>query len=79
MAAVFFKNAEIVEFLFKEQSMEAVKKMVDGDQRNILHVGVLSRSKGILSKLLDKSVISNLIKSPDIKGRSKQHNFSMMK
>ena len=72
MAAVFFKNAEIVEFLFKEQSMEAVKKMVDGDQRNILHVGVLSRSKGILSKLLDKSVISNLIKSPDIKGRSKQ-------
>ena len=72
MAAVFFKNADIVEFLFKEHSMEAVREMKDGDQRNILHVGVLSRSKGILSKLLDKSVISNLIKSPDIKGRSKQ-------
>ena len=70
MAAVFFKNAEIVEFLFKEQSMESVKKMVDCDQRNILHVGVVSRSKGMLSKLLDKSFISNLIRSPDIKGRS---------
>ena len=80
MAAVFFKNADIVEFLFKEQSIEAVKKMVDCDQRNILHVGVLSRSKAMLLKilrLLNKSVISKLIKSPDIKGRSKQYNITL--
>ena len=77
LAAVFYKNAEIVEFLFKEQNMEAVRKMVDCDQRNILHVGVLSRSKVMLNKvlrLLDKSVISSLIKSCDIKGRLKQQN-----
>ena len=72
MAAVFYKNAEIVDFLFKEQSMEAIKKMVDTDQRNILHVAVLSRNKILLRKvlkLLDKSVVSTLIKSRDIKGR----------
>ena len=72
MAAVFYKNAEIVDFLFKEQSMDAIKKMVDTDQRNILHVAVLSRNKILLNKvlrLLDKSVVSTLIKSHDIKGR----------
>ena len=72
MAAVFYKNVEIVDFLFKEQSMEAIKKMVDTDQRNILHVAVLSRNKILLRKvlkLLDKSVVSTLIKSRDIKGR----------
>ena len=82
LAAVFFKNADIVEFLFNEQSMEAVREIKDCDQRNILHVGVLSRSKVMLNKvlrLLDKSAVSKLIKSPDIKGRLKQHNFSMMK
>ena len=71
MAAVFYKNAEIVDFLFKEQSMDAIKKMVDTDQRNILHVAVLSRNKILLNKvlrLLDKSVVSTLIKSHDIKG-----------
>ena len=72
MAAVFYKNVEIVDFLFKEQSMEAIKKMVDTDQRNILHVAVLSRNKILLNKvlrLLDQSVVSTLIKSRDIKGR----------
>ena len=72
MAAVFYKNVEIVDFLFKEQSMEAIKKMVDTDQRNILHVAVLSRNKILLNKvlrLLDKAVVSTLIKSRDIKGR----------
>ena len=72
MAAVFHKNAEIVDFLFKEQSMDAIKKMVDTDQRNILHVAVLSRNKILLNKvlrLLDKSVVATLIKSHDIKGR----------
>ena len=71
MAAVFYKNAEIMDFLFKEQSMDAIKKMVDTDQRNILHVAVLSRNKILLNKvlrLLDKSVVSTLIKSHDIKG-----------
>ena len=71
MAAVFFKNAEIVEFLFKQHSMEAVREMKDCDQRNILHVGILSRSKLMLHKilrLLNKSAVSKLIKSPDIKG-----------
>ena len=72
MAAVFYKNVEIVDFLFKEQSMEAIKKMVDTDQRNILHVAVLSRNKILLNRvlrLLDKAVVSTLIKSRDIKGR----------
>ena len=69
---MFYKNVEIVDFLFKEQSMEAIKKMVDTDQRNILHVAVLSRNKILLNKvlrLLDQSVVSTLIKSRDIKGR----------
>ena len=69
---MFYKNIEIVDFLFKEQSMEAIKKMVDTDQRNILHVAVLSRNKILLNKvlrLLDQSVVSTLIKSRDIKGR----------
>ena len=81
MAAVFFKNADIVEFLFKEQSMEVVREMKDCDQRNILHVCVLSRSKVMLNKvcfkLLSKSAVSKLIKSPDIKGRSKQYNLTL--
>ena len=75
MAAVFFKNADIVEFLFNEQSIEAVREMKDCDQRNILHVGVLSRSKvmlnNVLLRLLNKSAVSELIQRPDIKGRSK--------
>ena len=59
--------------------MDAVKNMVDCDQRNILHIGVLSRNKTILEKvlrLLDESVISELIKSCDIKGKA---NFEKLK
>ena len=76
LAAVFYQNTDIVEFLFKEyvkeQGMIAVGNMLDCEKRNIIHVGVLSKNKSLLKKvvkLLDKSIVSDLIKSGDIKGK----------
>ena len=79
MAAVFYKNVKIVEYLFKvhyNSHMEEIKKMTDVEQRNILHLAILSRDNAIIScllRLVEDSVLSVLRRGADSKGNLPLH------
>ena len=80
MAAVFYKNVKIVEYLFKvhyNSHMEEIKEMTDVEQRNILHLAILSRDNAIIScllRLVEDSVLSVLRRGADSKGNLPLHS-----
>lgn len=80
MAAVFYKNVKIVEYLFKvhyNSHMEEIMKMTDVEQRNILHLAILSRDNAIIScllRLVEDSVLSVLRRGADSKGNLPLHS-----
>ena len=80
MAAVFYKNVKIVEYLFKvhyNSHMEEIQKMTDVEQRNILHLAILSRDNAIIScllRLVEDSVLSVLRRGADSKGNLPLHS-----
>ena len=82
MAAIFYKNLDILNYLIQEvynDKMQDLFKMVDVDQKNIVHFAILSKDNQILRTLLDwlqphrRTVLSFLLRGADYKGNTPFH------
>ena len=81
MAAIYYKNKEVLEYLFDvyySNHIFKVRDMLDRDQRNILHLAVLSNDHSVLDTLLnylkqEKSVLAELLKGQDVKENTALH------
>ena len=86
MAAIYYKNKEVLEHLFDEYYSRHIQKvgdMKDRDHRNVLHLAVLSKDNSVLDTLLnylkkETNVLSDLLKGQDVKENTALHLAAKM-
>ena len=86
MAAIFYKNLDILNYFIQEvyidnDKMHDLFKMVDIDQKNIVHYAILSKDNQILRTVLDwlqphrRTILSYLLRGADYKGNTGDLNI----
>ena len=79
MAAILYNNLQVLKFLLEEcykDNMDDIANMVDVDNRNILHLALLSKDNSIIEEVvhsLGKSILDQLLSSQDSRGNIPLH------